>query len=165
MENNEQEHIEETSEEKQAEKGKKGAGFGKIFLFAIVLILQGAGAYAIVQKTYPDIYNYLNSFSSSGGYYFEMDNIIINPKNSNGQRYLIVSLAFEFDKSSDVAQAEKMKVEIVDRVNLLMIQKTTDELSSLEKRDAIKNELITAMNDLLGKSAVRNLFFTKYVIQ
>ena len=160
-----QEHMEDANPENQKEEGKKGTGYGKIFLLLTVLIVQGAGAYAIVQKTYPDIYTYLNSFSSTGGYYFEMDNIIINPKNSNGQRYLIVSLAFEFDKSSDVAQAEKMKVEIVDRVNLLMIQKTTDELSSLEKRDDIKNELIGAMNEVLGKSAVRNLFFTKYVIQ
>jgi flagellar basal body-associated protein FliL len=165
MEHMDQGHIKGENPENQKEKGKKGTGYGKIFLLVVVLLVQAAGAYAIVQKTYPDIYSYLNSFSTTGGYYFEMENLIINPKNSNGQRYLIVSLAFEFDKSSDVAKADRMKVEIVDRVNLLMIQKTTDELSSLEKRDVIKNELITAMNDLLGKKAVRNLFFTKYVIQ
>lgn len=165
MEKNQENQNEELLIEQPDQNGKKSLGYGKIFLITAVLIVQAAGAFVVVQKNYPVLYSFANSFNSTGGYYFQLDNIVINPKNSHGQRYLLISLAFEFYSSKDLSKAERMNVELLDQVNLLLIQKTTNELSSLEFRDEIKSELIREMNERFDRKVVRNLFFTKYVIQ
>jgi flagellar basal body-associated protein FliL len=156
---------EEKDSEKSSGKRNKFLKAGKIFLLIGVIVGQGIAAYAIIKNNYPDIKETIDGFSQKGGVYYKVDNIIINPAHSDGERYLILSLAFEMNNSNDVAMADKMSVEIIDRVNSHLIQKSASELSSVEQREVIKKELSVEINDLLGKKAVRNLFITKYVIQ
>ena len=157
------------SEENDTETGRgkrnKFLKIGKIFLLIGVIVAQGIAAYAIIKNNYPDIKETIDGLSQKGGVYYKVDNIIINPAHSDGERYLILSLAFEMNNSNDVATADKMSVEIIDRVNSHLIQKSAIELSSIEQREVIKEELKNEVNDLLEKKAVRNLFITKYVIQ
>lgn len=156
----------ESENDSNHEKGNnKAKRIGKIFLILAIIAVQGIAAFAIINKNYSEIKETVDGFSQQGGVYYKMDNIIINPAHSNGERYLIISLAFEMNNSADVAQAEKMNVEIIDRINSHLIRKTAEELSSVDKRDEIKNELKTEVNEVLEKKAVRNLFITKYVIQ
>ncbi|MGF1670601.1 MAG: flagellar basal body-associated protein FliL [Balneolaceae bacterium] len=159
------ENSPEDDADSQSDKRNKFLKIGKIFLLIAVIVAQGIAAYAIIQKKYPDIRQTLDGMNQKGGVYYKVDNIIINPANSNGERYLILSLAFEMNNSNDVSRADKMSVEIIDKVNSHLIQKTVRELSSVENRVTIKNELINEVNDLLERKAVRNLFITKYVIQ
>ncbi len=156
----------ESENDSNQEKGNsKAKRIGKIFLILAIIAVQGIAAFAIINKNYSEIKETVDGFSQQGGVYYKMDNIIINPAHSNGERYLIISLAFEMNNSADVAQAEKMNVEIIDRINSHLIRKTAEELSSVESREELKKELQTEINEVLEKKAVRNLFITKYVIQ
>lgn len=162
---NEVDLTEEKSPDNTSVKGNKFLKAGKIFLLIGVIVGQGIAAYAIIKNNYPDIKETIDGFSQKGGVYYKVENIIINPAHSDGERYLILSLAFEMNNSNDVAIADKMSVEIIDRVNSHLIQKSSNELSSIQQRETIKKELTKEVNDLLEKKAVRNLFITKYVIQ
>jgi len=162
---NDSNQSEEESLENNPEERNKFFKIGKIFLLIAVIVGQGIAAYAIIKNNYPDIKETIDGLSRKGGVYYKVENIIINPANSDGERYLILSLAFELNNSNDMAMAEKMNVEIIDRVNSHLIRKTVQELSSIEKREVIKKELKKEVNNLLEKKAVRNLFITKYVIQ
>jgi len=159
------EEFEPENDSNQQEGKSKIKRIGKIFLILAIIAVQGIAAFAIINKNYSDIKKTVDGFSQQGGVYYKLDNIIINPAHSNGERYLILSLAFEMNNSTDVANAEKMNVEIIDRINSHLIRKTSEELSSVEKRDILKSELQKEINDVLEKKAVRNLFITKYVIQ
>lgn len=146
-------------------EGNKFVKAGKIFLLIILMSLQAMVAYALVKNNYADIKEKLSSLTDKGGYYFQIENVIVNPSSSDGQRYLIASIAFEFNNKGGLAEAETLKIEILDKVNAHLNRKTAEELGDLSQRDELKSELRSEINNLFGQKMVRNLFFTKYVIQ
>lgn len=146
-------------------KEKKFPERGKIFLIIGVLLLQALVAYVIVKNNYPAIREYVEAYRSTGGHFIHYEDVIINPQSTTGSRYLITSLAFEFHNQQDHAIASNVQVEILDVVNMHLRMKTVDEINSLEEREKIRIELIDLANNTLGRNMVRNLFFTKYVIQ
>lgn len=94
-----------------------------------------------------------------------VDNVVLNPARSGGTRFLVLSAAFEV---KDQAVADEMKArdaEVRDIVLRVVGQKTVDELSDPTMREPLKSELSAAIDGLLGKSAVRHLYFPQFVIQ
>lgn len=148
-----------------AVKGNKISGIGKIFLVAAVIILQGVAAFSVVKGNYTEIREVVASFKPSGGYYFQLEDIIVNPAGSNGERYLVFSIAIELDNSDDLSRIEGMRAEVLDRLNFRLSQKTVRELSNQDQRMPLKEELKEELELILTGSMVRNLYFTKYVIQ
>lgn len=160
-----EEQITETVPETEETQSRSFGKMGKIFLIVGIVLVQAAGAYALVNGFYPQINEFTNEFESSGGVYYELENIIINPANSNGERYLIMSITVELNDGSVLDVLDTKKAEVQDRINTVMSNHTAQELGALESRDTIKKELGIAINEVINKKSVRNLFFTKYVLQ
>ncbi len=139
--------------------------YGKIFLIAAILLAQAGAAYAVMNSYYENIYEWVDGLSTDGNIFHTYENIIINPAKSDGERYLIISLVVEVDSGGDAALLETRSAKIIDKVNLILTQRTPDELSAIEVREEIKQEIGIVINEVLNKNAVRNLFFTKYVLQ
>ncbi|MEX0994260.1 MAG: flagellar basal body-associated FliL family protein [Balneolaceae bacterium] len=158
------ENATDEQENEQAE-GKKFSKVGKIFLVVVVMIAQGLAAFAVVKNNYADIRELVESLNPKGGYYFQLEDIIINPAETDGNRYLVLSMAIELDTSGGLSEMEQMRVEVTDKVNFLLIKKTVRELSDRNQREHIKNDLKEGINTIFNRNMVRNLYFTKYVIQ
>ncbi len=157
---------EENEQEKNGETSSGRFGkMGKIFLLAGIVLAQAAGAYAIINNYYPEVKDFTAQFESSGGVYFEFKNVIINPAESNGERYLILSLTVELNDGGALSTLDRKNAEVQDRINTALSKRTARELSSLDNRNPIKKELGIVINDVIGEKSVRNLFFTKYVLQ
>lgn len=166
----EEKELENPTEEgenpaEQKDEGKKFSKVGKIFLVVVVIIAQGIAAFAVVKNNYSDIREIMDSMNTKGGHYFQLENIIINPAESNGNRYLVLSLAIELDTQADLGEIDQMRVEVLDKVNFLLVKKTTEELSDRNQRESIKQDLKDEINTIFNRNMVRNLYFTKYVIQ
>lgn len=155
------------NEAKNPENNESGSWkqMGKIFLLAGIVLAQAVGAYAIINTYYPSIQK-LTSKSSSGKHtYFQFKNIIANTADSNGDRYLIMTIAVELNNADDLNAINKKKAEIQDHINLVISNYTAAQLNNLKDRKNIKKELGITINKVIGKKAVRNLFFTKYILQ
>lgn len=146
-------------------KEKQGTNRGKIFLFIGIFLVQALIAYLIVANYYSSIYSLANSITQEKGLYYSIENLIINPAKSEGERYLIASLTIEIDGSKALAQIETQHAEVVDRINTLLSQRTVSQLNSINDRVEIKKEISMVLNELLNKKSVRNLYFTKFVMQ
>lgn len=153
------------SEEISEKPASKLGGKGKIFLLAGIVLVQAAAAYTLVNAYYPEIKDFTTQFEATGGVYYKIENVIINPAQSNGERYLILSLTIELDNGGALGTLEAKNAELQDRINTTVSTYTAEELSSLNNRDTIKKDLGIVINKVIGKKAVRNLFFTKYVLQ
>jgi len=160
-----EELAEKTMDEKAGEKKKFGGKAGKIFLIVGILLLQGVGAYFIVSTYYPEMYGMMNSMNPEGGVYFSIENLIINPAKSEGERYLILSITAELTASGELNTLETRHAEVVDRVNTVLTQRTVSELNDINDRKEVKREIGIVINEVLNKKSVRNLFFTKFVLQ
>ena len=159
--------VETAPDNKEGKKESSSllAGKGKIFLLIGIVLVQAVAAYAVVSGYYPDIKDFTSQFQTSGGVYYQIENIIINPAQSNGERYLILSLTVELDDGSALGTLERKNAEVQDRINTTVSNFNSRELSKLEYRDTVKKQLGIVINEVIGKKSVRNLFFTKYVLQ
>jgi len=158
-ENNKTDKAANGTKEKQEKKR------GKIFLYVGIFLVQALIAYLIVANYYSNIYNLANSLTQEEGLYYSIENLIINPAKSEGERYLIASLTIEIDDSKALTQIETQHAEVVDRINTLLSQRTVSQLNSINDRNEIKKEISMVINELLNKKSVRNLYFTKFVMQ
>jgi len=79
-----------------------------------------------------------------------------------------VRLSVEFDfKDEHVAQefGEKYQARIKDTILTLLWSKTSEELSSVDGMIALRTELQSRVNQIMGPGAVKQVFITDRVIQ
>ena len=155
----------EQGQNSNEQNGNFFSRYGKIFLIAVVLLVQGGIAYGVVNAYYDKIYKWAGQLGSDNSIYHTFENIIVNPAESGGERYLILSIVVEVGSAGDADRLDNKGAKIIDKVNLILTRRTARQLADLQERENIKQEIGIVINDILGKKAVRNLFFTKYVLQ
>lgn len=99
------------------------------------------------------------------GAFTEMENLVVNPAGSRGERYLAISLGFEAADAGVLAELEEREVVVRDAVLRILSARTIDELSTVAQRDSLKTELRAAVNARLPEGGVDRLYFTRYVLQ
>jgi len=131
----------------------------------LVLVGQGFLAYQIVDKYYPDVYAKMNEKSPSDYGTYLMEELVVNPAETYGKRYLLVEISLELDDKDHIALLEnnimKVKQELIEALS----SRTVGQLTQVSDRQEIRRELSGVINSSIGVRSVRNLYFTKYVMQ
>ena len=94
-----------------------------------------------------------------------VDNLVLNPANSGGTRFLMVNATFEL---KDAASEERMKIhdpEIRDVLLNVLGTKTVEELADVTKREGLKKEMLAAIAKLFPDAGVTQVYFPQFVIQ
>lgn len=99
------------------------------------------------------------------GVFGTLENITINPAGTNGRRYLLVSFGLEAPEAAVLEEVREKDIIIRDQVIRILSQKTVEELADVSQREAIKQEVLEALNQTLQKGKIRKLYFTQYVLQ
>jgi flagellar FliL protein len=94
-----------------------------------------------------------------------LDNMVINPANSGGARFLLVSIAIEAGSTKALETLKARDAELRDAVVSAIASRDVDALTNIAFRDTVKLELATAINSRFGKRTVKKLFFPQWVIQ
>ena len=98
------------------------------------------------------------------GSFFEIQNMIVNPAGTEGRRFLMVHIGLESLDSDVQAEFEQKEIVIRDVVLNLLGQRSVDELADVSQREALKEDLREAVNQVLV-GEVNRLYFTQYVLQ
>lgn len=138
---------------------------GKYFLVLVILFGQGVLAYAIVDKYYPYFFEKMNTPSPDDYGVYEMEELVVNPANTNGKRYLLVEITFEIDDIGHIPMIEKNEMKLKQEIIEALSTRTVSELIKVQGREEMRSELIDIINSTVGIRTVRNLYFTKYVMQ
>jgi flagellar basal body-associated protein FliL len=111
---------------------------------------------------------------------YELKDLNVNIKGSNGERYLTVGLAVQYRLGAELmnppdkapvdykAPFETAKLEISDRLTLLLSNKTLPELEGREKQNVLKQEIMEEVSaavfpDQMGR--VDKIFINKLLVQ
>jgi flagellar FliL protein len=99
-----------------------------------------------------------------------IEDLIVNPAGTNGQRLLLTSVGFGIaagEKEAEEAKKkfEEKKVIIQDVVNTTLASKTVPQLSSIAYRDTVKTEIIKTLKSRVPDIRINNIFFSKFIIQ
>lgn len=94
-----------------------------------------------------------------------IDNLVVNPARSGGQRFLLASIGIEVNDAEMSAVVEAREVQIRSSLILVLGSKTTEELSGIEFRAGIVQEIHAAVVEVMGPNIVSKVFIPQFVIQ
>ena len=99
------------------------------------------------------------------GVLYEFGDVIANPAQTEGTRFLKVTIYLELCKGEYQKIVDKYKPKLQDVTLQVLSSKTVEELEDVSKRGGLRKEIIDAMNSVLGRKVVLKVFFTEFVIQ
>ena len=94
-----------------------------------------------------------------------LENLVLNPAQSGGTRFLMLSVSFSVKDESVVEQMKGRDAEVRDAVLTTLGRKTVEQLADISMRDTMKAELKASVSGLFGKGAVEGIFLPQFVIQ
>src|SRR5690554_2165039 len=113
----------ENEEKKPQTKKKKRRGgsskfliIGKYFLVLLFFATQGLLAYVIVDKYYPTVYEQMNKKTPADFVTYQMEELVINPANTNGKRHLMVEISLEMDDKANVVLLEQKQLRLKQEI-------------------------------------------------
>lgn len=96
---------------------------------------------------------------------FPLDTFIVNLGDPDRAYYLKITMSLELDGELVQEEVEKRLPQIRDRILTVLPTKSSEELVTAEGKQALRESVIADINALLQTGAVRNLYFTDFVIQ
>jgi len=99
------------------------------------------------------------------GEFTELKGIVVNPADSNGERYLLVNIGLESTEAAVLEEISGKEVAVRDTVLKILGLYTVEKLADINQRAYLKSEIRNAVNDLLVNGEVNRVYFTQYVIQ
>ncbi|MFO7707973.1 MAG: flagellar basal body-associated FliL family protein [Desulfobacterales bacterium] len=94
-----------------------------------------------------------------------LDTFIVNLADPGGNRYLRVTMDLEVGGKAAADEIGKRVPQLRDAVLMILPTKRFADISTLEGKTALREELIGALNGMLGPGAVARIFFKEFVIQ
>jgi flagellar FliL protein len=172
---------EEAKKETNQGKSKKGINFKVILvglpLFVIQLVLVYFITANFLVKTTLDTEPAENSnvanenldenseeSESTTQQIFNIEDLIINPAGTSGQRLLLMSIGFGVSDEEKLNLLRENEVVIKDMVINTVSQKSLATLSKIELKDSLKVELAEKINSSFPQADIKNVYFSKYLI-
>lgn len=93
------------------------------------------------------------------------DDVLVNLADSGiKQRFIKINFTLVLDSEKTQQELVKRKSQVRDIVIQTCRVKTSEELREKEGNNIIRNELLTAINEILPAGKVIDLFFTEFIV-
>lgn len=92
------------------------------------------------------------------------DEVLVNLADPLKQRYIKLNFTIVLDSEETQREIEKRKAQVRDIVIRICRTKNSEELREKEGNDKLRNEIITAINDILPIGQVIDIFFTDFIV-
>ena len=99
------------------------------------------------------------------GAMLQVKDIVVNPSGTNGTRYLCTTVALEISNPLVEEEANAREAQVRDLLIEILSRRTVAELSSLEMRDHIRDEIERSVNQLLTSGNIDGVYFSNFVLQ
>ena len=167
-----EEKPDEESEDQAPEEKKSSGGRKKVLiLFVGIQVLMAAGAFVFlkmyvaprIQAAYEEP---VKEEKEERGQIHLIEDIIVNPAGTNGTRYLSTSIGLEMsDFGDETDRFEKLTPVIRDIFIAILSSRTLEELSSIEGKEKLRDEILVQVNEAIRPDSVYRVYFVDYVLQ
>ena len=108
-----------------------------------------------------------NKVSENGasGLIFSVDDMIVNPAQTNGKMLLLASLGLSVENEEAKKSLEEKQVIVKDAIISVLSSKNVTQLGSATYRDTLKTEILKNLAVQMPGSNVNNIYFSKFIIQ
>lgn len=101
----------------------------------------------------------------TAGPIFSLDTFVVNLADQGGKRYLRATMELELNGQDVYVELEKSLPKVRDSILMILPTKNYQDVSSVEGKTALRDEMIARLNSFLSKGSVTNIYFTEFVIQ
>ena len=96
---------------------------------------------------------------------YALDTFIVNLANKGGNRYLRVTMDLELDNKNLENEVSKRLPQVRDSILMILPTKRVEDLSSVEGKTSLRDEILGKVNSFLAQGKVTNIYFKEFVIQ
>lgn len=90
---------------------------------------------------------------------------VVNLADPLGRRYLKLTVDVEMSDQKSAEELRQATPKVRDAIIMLLSSKTFADLSSVESKIMLKNEIVDRLNQVISGSKVLRVYFTELVIQ
>lgn len=101
----------------------------------------------------------------TAGVVHTIQNLVLNPAQSGGTRFLVSTVAISVRDSAAVTAISERDSEVRDALLRILGAKTVLQLTDMEARTTLKEELRDALRGIFGEAVIRDIYFPQFVIQ
>ncbi len=94
-----------------------------------------------------------------------MEMFLVNLSGANGRKLLKVLMELEVEGAKVQEEIEKRKPQIRDIIITLLSSKTYEQVSSVEGKDYLREEVRDTVNSFLTKGKIKRVLFTEFIYQ
>jgi len=95
----------------------------------------------------------------------QLENIIVNPAGSNGNRFLMTTVAFSVVDEKAQKTLSDRKVELRDRITTILETMSMADLTAPGARDSLKVRIGVMVGTIVGAKVPVQVFLPQFVIQ
>lgn len=106
-----------------------------------------------------------NDTGNGLGPLFKLDTFIVNLAGDSGTRYLKATMQFEISSHELVRELDGRTPQIRDLVLTLLSSKSYGDISTTGGKFALREEVVSRVNEILRTGEVRQVYFTEFVVQ
>jgi len=96
---------------------------------------------------------------------YSLETFIVNLADKGGNRYLRVTIDFELGNAELQGEVDKRLPQIRDSILMILPSKRFDDISSVEGKTALRDEILEKVNSLLTLGKITNIYFKEFVVQ
>jgi flagellar FliL protein len=96
---------------------------------------------------------------------YALDTFIVNLADKGGNRYLRVTMVLELGNSELENEIVKRLPQVRDSVLMILPSKRFEDISSVDGKIALRNEIMETVNGVLVKGEITNIYFKEFVVQ
>ena len=153
-----------------------------IIIMLVLVIIAGAGMYYFLNSdthhntkdipkeiTTPSIQTMeegkkVEKLSQIGPLY-PLDQFTLNLRSDHGNTYLVVKLDLELSISELKNELDAKNAVIRDAILRILTSRSLEDLSSDEGKESAIDEIINDLNSMLHDGYIKNIYFTKFIVQ
>ena len=106
-----------------------------------------------------------NKPAELGKFIYMAEDLVINPANTDGKRFLLSTLGFDVASEENKKEMEEKDVLLKDAVNSVMSSKNFTQLANMAFRDTLRLEITKRLGKLMPKVKINTIYFSKYILQ
>lgn len=96
---------------------------------------------------------------------FSLETFIVNLADKGGNRYLRVTMDLELTNPEVAAEISKRLPQIRDSILMTLPSKRFDDISSVDGKVALRDEILEKLNSILTLGKITNIYFKEFVVQ
>ena len=100
-----------------------------------------------------------------GKFIYSVEDVIVNPANTDGKRLLLTSVGFDVPDKAMNDELKKKDAIVKDAIISTLSSKNINQLSNINYRDSLKTQISLKLIKQVPDVKINKVYFTKYIIQ